>query len=82
MSHRDDRRRDITTASAILACLIVAAPRKVCTVPGCGRHVHARGFCYLHYQRVRAHGDPHADVPVRRNKARKQQRGRRIWGRT
>jgi hypothetical protein len=25
MSHRDDRRRDITTASAILACLIVAA---------------------------------------------------------
>jgi hypothetical protein len=25
MSHRDDRRRDIITASAILACLIVAA---------------------------------------------------------
>ena len=25
MSYRDDRRRDITTASAILACLIGAA---------------------------------------------------------
>ena len=30
-----------------------------CDVPGCDRQTSARGWCNLHYQRWRAHGDPH-----------------------
>ena len=37
----------------------------LCTVPGCDRHVHARGLCNPHYQRLRAHGDVRADIPIR-----------------
>ncbi len=29
-----------------------------CSVDGCDRRYRARGFCDLHYQRWRRHGDP------------------------
>ena len=42
-----------------------AAPKKLhrsksptCSVEGCDRKTYGKGYCTLHYQRVRAHGDP------------------------
>lgn len=32
--------------------------RLLCSVGGCEKHVEAGGMCAMHYQRVRAHGDP------------------------
>lgn len=37
---------------------------KPCTVPGCEKRAIAKGYCWRHYQRVRAHGDP-SDVSHR-----------------
>jgi hypothetical protein len=35
-----------------------------CSVEGCVRHVTARGFCAMHYQRVMANGDPGPAEPI------------------
>lgn len=37
----------------------------LCSVPGCDREVLARGWCTAHYNRWKAHGDVHADIPLR-----------------
>ncbi len=34
--------------------------QRVCSVEGCDSRAVARGWCKLHYSRVRKHGDPHA----------------------
>jgi len=34
-----------------------------CSVAGCTAAHIAKGYCWKHYQRVRAHGDPHAFRP-------------------
>jgi len=31
---------------------------RICTIPDCGRKHKARGFCLLHYERFKQHGDP------------------------
>jgi hypothetical protein len=36
-----------------------------CSVDGCERRPHVRGYCKAHYARVRKYGDPQARVPVR-----------------
>jgi HNH endonuclease len=41
----------------------VAKPN--CSVPGCEREIHARGWCRLHYRRWSKHGDVLADVPIK-----------------
>lgn len=40
-------------------------PRGTCTVPGCGRPHQGRGYCSLHYQRLRRNGDPLVEMIVR-----------------
>ena len=35
----------------------MATPR-ICSIEGCGKPVQGRGWCSLHYQRWRFHGDP------------------------
>jgi hypothetical protein len=32
----------------------------MCSIEGCERNVHARGWCFRHYQTWRRHGDPTA----------------------
>lgn len=34
------------------------AERMICSIPECGKHVFARGWCRNHWNRWRAHGDP------------------------
>ena len=34
------------------------AAKSVCTIPGCGKSVVARGWCSAHYARWRNHGSP------------------------
>lgn len=36
---------------------------KVCSVEGCGKELHCRGFCAMHYKRARKHGDPEFAPP-------------------
>jgi hypothetical protein len=36
----------------------------VCSVPGCGRTLKAKGLCATHYSRLAAHGDVSADAAV------------------
>lgn len=36
-----------------------------CSIPDCGRPHLGRGYCDPHLQRVRAFGDPQADIPIR-----------------
>ena len=31
---------------------------RICTIPECGKHVNARGFCKSHYNHWKAYGDP------------------------
>lgn len=40
---------------------------KSCSVPACNRAHYGRGFCNLHYQRWRTHGDPETKVNMRNN---------------
>lgn len=40
--------------------------RNQCSVPDCTRDVEGRGLCASHYARWRRHGDPRADIPLRR----------------
>ena len=35
-----------------------------CSVDGCGRRHHARGYCSAHYDRFRAYGDVDAGIPI------------------
>lgn len=35
----------------------VVSPGSTCSASECGRKVHARGLCGMHYQRFRKHGD-------------------------
>lgn len=44
-----------------------AAPKKICTVPGCDAKALTRGWCGRHYQRWQDYGDPEA--PLRRARA-------------
>ena len=37
--------------------------KKICSVEGCERAAEKRGYCDMHYQRWRKHGDVMADVP-------------------
>lgn len=34
------------------------AEHRICSVPDCGKPLKARGFCSMHYERLRKHGDP------------------------
>jgi hypothetical protein len=38
----------------------------MCKVKGCDRPAKARGFCPAHYKRVLIHGDPLAELAIRR----------------
>ncbi len=44
----------------------VRPPRAECVVNGCGRLVHAFGYCRLHYRRWRATGDPGPLEPTKK----------------
>jgi hypothetical protein len=46
----------------------------LCTIPGCRRRHHARGWCNLHYLRWRNHGSPEAPVQPYRNVHRPSER--------
>jgi len=35
---------------------------KICSIPGCGKIAHARGWCEMHYTRWRRHGEPETTV--------------------
>lgn len=37
--------------------------KRTCVIPECGKFVHGHGWCFKHYQRWRAHGDPLALLP-------------------
>jgi len=37
----------------------------LCIVPGCGRRHGAFGYCQAHYIRVREHGHPDVETPIR-----------------
>lgn len=39
--------------------------RQGCSVEGCDRPLHGRGYCQLHFSRWRRHGDPLAGPPER-----------------
>lgn len=41
--------------------------RSSCLVEVCDRPVQAKGYCGAHYKRVLAHGDPLADIPIRKS---------------
>lgn len=43
--------------------------RKPCAVPECVRPYHASGYCKLHYNRWKRHGDPHANFTKGTNRA-------------
>ncbi|MGB3358141.1 MAG: HNH endonuclease [Rhodococcus qingshengii] len=44
----------------------MSSANKECVIDECDRSVQARGWCHLHYQRWRKHGDPLANLnPVR-----------------
>ncbi len=36
-----------------------------CLIDGCGRPIHGRGLCDMHYQRLKKHGDPLFTAPPR-----------------
>ena len=37
----------------------------MCQVDGCDRRIYAGGYCRVHYTRVRRHGHPQANIPLR-----------------
>lgn len=37
----------------------------ICSVLGCDRDSYVRGYCEGHYTRVRRHGNPRADIPLK-----------------
>lgn len=39
---------------------------RTCSVEGCDRPHKTRGYCAAHYKRVLVHGDPQADIPIRK----------------
>ena len=41
---------------------------RLCTIEGCGGKHTAKGFCYKHYHRLRAHGSPYICLKQRNNK--------------
>lgn len=43
--------------------MTVATASRVCAVQGCEREYRAKGYCQMHYTRVKAHGDPHHRYP-------------------
>lgn len=51
----------MTTYSPIIA----TDGRKLCGIESCGRPHRVRGLCLAHGQRVRVHGDPQTDKPLR-----------------
>jgi hypothetical protein len=50
--------------------IIAADGRKLCGIETCGRRHRVRGLCLAHGQRVRVHGDPQADKPLRSHSSR------------
>jgi len=36
------------------------AIKPICSIDGCDKHVHAKGWCAKHYSRVHHHGDPYS----------------------
>lgn len=42
---------------------------KICRVKNCNRPLDSKGFCSQHYRRMRKHGSPLEDVPIRRRAA-------------
>jgi hypothetical protein len=50
--------------------IITADGRKLCGIKSCGRAHRVRGLCLAHGQRVRVHGDPRADKPLRAHSSR------------
>ncbi|URG17457.1 hypothetical protein Mbo2_087 [Rhodococcus phage Mbo2] len=37
-----------------------------CTIPGCEKPHRARGYCQMHYKRLRKYGDPLTEPPTQR----------------
>ncbi|MEV5886934.1 hypothetical protein AB0L74_30395 [Streptomyces sp. NPDC052020] len=56
----------MTTYSPIIA----ADGSKLCGIESCGRPHRVRGLCLAHGQRVRVHGHPQADKPLRSHASR------------
>lgn len=49
---------------------VTADGRKLCGIESCGRPHRVRGLCLAHGQRVRVHGDPQTDKPLRSHASR------------
>ncbi|KDQ67243.1 hypothetical protein ACFYPK_07970 [Streptomyces halstedii] len=50
--------------------IVTTNGRKLCGIESCGRPHRVRGLCLAHGQRVRVHGDPQADKPLRSHTSR------------
>jgi hypothetical protein len=49
--------------------------RGVCSVPSCGKEHRAKGYCWTHYGRWKAHGDPY----TKKSKYNRNPISERIW---
>ncbi|MFF3351092.1 hypothetical protein ACFYWN_00390 [Streptomyces sp. NPDC002917] len=50
--------------------IVTTDGRKLCGIKSCGRAHRVRGLCLAHGQRVRVHGDPQVDKPLRSHSSR------------
>lgn len=57
------------------------ATGRVCSIEGCGKPAHARGWCNAHYIRWKTHGDPHREPPAPQQSCSIEGCGKRHFGR-